>query len=179
MKVLETELAVQDGADEIDMVVAIGSSETIGSNSSKTTFAAVVRAAAGRPVKVILECGLLTDGQKAGGAEIAVKAGAAFVKTSTGFSWFGRGTVHDVTLLHEAVGTRLSVKEHDPVLRAPSRRSCVPPAAVDGGDLELLPSRLLNVHSVSIVILSARYQCHRRGLHATFTSVWAVVHSRP
>jgi deoxyribose-phosphate aldolase len=58
---------------------------------------------------VILECGLLSDAQKQRGAEIVVKAGAAFVKTSTGFLGSG-ATLHDVTLLHEAVGSRLSVK---------------------------------------------------------------------
>ena len=108
VKVLETELAILDGADEIDMVLRSASSGTISSSTSRG-IAAVVRAAAGRPVKVILECGLLTDSQKRQGAEIAARAGAAFVKTSTGFLGSG-ATVHDVTLLHDAVGTRLSIK---------------------------------------------------------------------
>jgi deoxyribose-phosphate aldolase len=109
VKVLETELAVQDGADEIDMVAALGQLKDNQLEFVESDIAAVVTAAAGRPVKVILECGLLTDGQKKQGAEIAVKAGAAFVKTSTGYLGSG-ATVHDVTLLHEAVGTRVSVK---------------------------------------------------------------------
>lgn len=109
VKVLETELAVQDGAEEVDMVIAIGRLKDEQFESVETDIAAVVRAAAGRPVKVILECGLLTDAQKRRGAELAVKAGAGFVKTSTGFLGSG-ATLHDVTLLHEAVGTRLSVK---------------------------------------------------------------------
>jgi deoxyribose-phosphate aldolase len=109
VKVLETELAVQDGADEIDMVVAIGQLKDDKFDLVESDIAAVVHAAAGRPVKVILECGLLTDAQKRQGAEIAVKAGAAFVKTSTGFLGSG-ATVHDVTLLHEAVGSRMAVK---------------------------------------------------------------------
>jgi deoxyribose-phosphate aldolase len=109
VKVLETELAVQDGADEIDMVVAIGQLRDKQVDVVESDIAAVVHAAAGRPVKVILECGLLTDIEKRQGAEIAVRAGAAFIKTSTGFLGSG-ATVHDVTLLHEAVGTRLSVK---------------------------------------------------------------------
>lgn len=109
VKVLETELAVRDGADEIDMVIAIGQLKDEQFEFVKSDIAAVVHASAGRPVKVILECGLLTDAEKEQGAEIAVAAGAAFVKTSTGFLGSG-ATVHDVTLLHEAVGTRLSVK---------------------------------------------------------------------
>jgi deoxyribose-phosphate aldolase len=109
VKVLETELAVRDGADEIDMVLAIGQLRDDELDYVESDIAAVVRAAAGRPVKVILECGLLTDAQKRRGAEVAAKAGAAFVKTSTGFLGSG-ATVHDVTLLNQAVGTRLSIK---------------------------------------------------------------------
>ncbi len=109
VKVLETELAVQDGADEIDMVLAIGHLKDEQFEFVESDIAAVVHAAAGRPVKVILECGLLTDAEKKQGAEIAVTAGAAFVKTSTGFLGSG-ATLHDVTLLHEAVGSRASVK---------------------------------------------------------------------
>jgi deoxyribose-phosphate aldolase len=109
VKVLETELAVRDGADEIDMVLAIGQLRDDELDYVESDIAAVVRAAAGRPVKVILECGLLTDAQKRRGAEVAAKAGSAFVKTSTGFLGSG-ATAHDVTLLNQAVGTRLSVK---------------------------------------------------------------------
>jgi deoxyribose-phosphate aldolase len=109
VKVLETELAVRDGADEIDMVLAIGQLRDDELDYVESDIAAVVRAAAGRPVKVILECGLLTDAQKRRGAEVAANAGATFVKTSTGFLGSG-ATAHDVTLLNQAVGTRLSVK---------------------------------------------------------------------
>ena len=109
VKVLETELAVRDGADEIDMVLAIGQLRDDELAFVESDIAAVVRAAAGRPVKVILECGLLTDAQKRQGAEIAVRAGAAFVKTSTGFLGSG-ATIHDVALLNQAVGTKVSVK---------------------------------------------------------------------
>jgi deoxyribose-phosphate aldolase len=109
VKVLETELAVQDGADEIDMVIPVGQLRDDQLAAVENDIAAVVRAAAGRPVKVILECGLLTDRQKQRGAEIAVRAGAAFVKTSTGFLGTG-ATVHDVTLLRAAVGSRPGVK---------------------------------------------------------------------
>lgn len=109
VKALETELAVRDGAEELDMVLAIGQLKGGDLEFVETDIAAVVRAAAGRPVKVILECGLLSDIQKRDAAEIAVRAGASFVKTSTGFLGSG-ATVHDVTLLHQAVGTRLAIK---------------------------------------------------------------------
>lgn len=109
VKVLETELAIRDGADEVDMVIAIGQLRDGQLESVETDIAAVVRAAAGRPVKVILECGLLSDAQKRDGAGIAAKAGAAFVKTSTGFLGSG-ATIHDVALLNEEVGARLLIK---------------------------------------------------------------------
>ena len=109
VKVLETELAIRDGADEVDMVIAIGQLRDGQFEVVEADIAAVVRAAAGRPVKVIVECGLLSDAQKRDAAEIAAKAGAAFVKTSTGFLGSG-ATIHDVTLLDQAVGARLAVK---------------------------------------------------------------------
>lgn len=109
VKVLETELAIRDGADEIDMVLAIGQLKDDQLEFVESDVAAVVQAAAGRPVKVILECGLLTDSQKRQGAGIALSAGAAFVKTSTGFLGSG-ATLHDVALLEDAVGGRLSIK---------------------------------------------------------------------
>ena len=69
----------------------------------------MVQAAEGRPVKVVLECGLLTDDQKRQAVELAAGAGAAFVKTSTGFLGSG-ATLHDVILLHRAAGPRLAIK---------------------------------------------------------------------
>jgi deoxyribose-phosphate aldolase len=109
VKVLETELAVRDGADEIDMVLAIGQLRDGQLAYVEADIAAVVRAAAGRPVKVVLECGLLSDAQKRDAAVIAVGAGASFVKTSTGFLGSG-ATIHDVALLDQAVGNKLSIK---------------------------------------------------------------------
>lgn len=109
VKVLETELAIRDGADEVDMVIALGPLRDGQFEVVETDIAAVVRAAEGRPVKVIVECGLLSDDQKRDAAEIAAKAGAAFVKTSTGFLGSG-ATIHDVTLLNQAAGTRLAIK---------------------------------------------------------------------
>ena len=109
VKVLETELAVGDGADEIDMVLPIGQLKDGDLAFVERDVSAVVRAAAGRPVKVVVECGLLSDAQKRAGARVAVGAGAAFVKTSTGFLGSG-ATVHDVALLHRTVGAAAGVK---------------------------------------------------------------------
>lgn len=98
VKTLEAELAVRDGADELDMVLAIGKLKDGELDFVETDVAAIVRAAAGRPVKVVLECGLLSDDQKRRAVQIAARAGAAFVKTSTGYLGSG-ATLHDVTVL--------------------------------------------------------------------------------
>lgn len=101
VKVLETELAVRDGADELDMVLDIGRLIDGETDIVEADISSVVGAAAGRPVKVIVECGLLSDDQKRQAVGIAERAGASFVKTSTGFLGSG-ATVHDVTVLRHA-----------------------------------------------------------------------------
>jgi deoxyribose-phosphate aldolase len=109
VKEFETERAVRDGADEIDMVLAIGQLRDGDFAFVEADIAAVVRAAGGRPVKVVLECGLLSDDQKRRAVDLAATAGAAYVKTSTGFLG-SVATIHDVALLHRAAGARLAVK---------------------------------------------------------------------
>jgi deoxyribose-phosphate aldolase len=109
VKALEAGLAVRDGAQEIDMVLAIGRLKDGDHAFVKDDIAAVVDAAAARPVKVVLECGLLSDGEKRTAVDIAAAAGAAYVKTSTGFLDSG-ATIHDVALLRRAAGSRLGVK---------------------------------------------------------------------
>ena len=109
VKALEAELAVRDGADEIDVVLAIGPLRDGDFDFVESDIAAVVHSAAGRPVKVVLECGLLTDEEKRHAVEIAARAGAAFVKTSTGFLGSG-ATLHDIRLLHDAARGALEVK---------------------------------------------------------------------
>jgi deoxyribose-phosphate aldolase len=109
VKSLETEAAVRDGADELDMVLAIGALKDGEFDVVQADIEAVVRSAAGRPVKVVLECGLLTDDEKRRAVQIAARAGAAFVKTSTGFLGSG-ATVHDVTVLRQAAGGAVAVK---------------------------------------------------------------------
>lgn len=109
-KAVEADLAVREGADELDMVAALGHIRAGDWLHVSHDIAAVVRAAAGRPVKVILETALLDAGQIVRASETALEAGAAFVKTSTGFNAAGGATVQAVELMHRAVGSRLGVK---------------------------------------------------------------------
>ncbi|MGB5812452.1 MAG: deoxyribose-phosphate aldolase [Polyangiales bacterium] len=108
-KVEETIQAVRDGADEIDMVCDIGALRASDEAAFLADVRGVVEAAAGRPVKVILETAMLDDIQKQRGAAWTKEAGAAFVKTSTGFGG-GGATVHDVLLLRTVVGPEFGVK---------------------------------------------------------------------
>lgn len=109
-KVAETLAAVQDGADEIDMVVHIGMIKSGNWDYVKEDIAAVVSAAGeGVTVKVILEMCLLTEEEKIRACEICKEAGADFVKTSTGFS-AGGATVEDVRLMRNVVGSKMCVK---------------------------------------------------------------------
>lgn len=109
VKAFETAKAVEDGADEIDMVVNVGALKDGDLALVEKDIASVVRAAAGRPVKVIIETCLLTDAEKVAVCQIAEKAGAAFVKTSTGFG-SGGATVEDVRLIRKTVGPGVQVK---------------------------------------------------------------------
>jgi len=108
-KAAETRLALAAGAEELDMVANIGWLKSGRSQAVREDIEAVVAAAAGRPVKVIIETALLSTEEKETAARLVVDAGAAFVKTSTGFSG-GGATVEDVRLLAEATGGRVGVK---------------------------------------------------------------------
>ena len=110
-KVCETEIAVSEGADEIDMVLNIGALKEGRYNFMEEDMRAVVQAAAKRSaiVKVILETCLLTDDEVIKACQLAQNAGAAFVKTSTGFST-GGATAHHVKLMKDTVGDALQVK---------------------------------------------------------------------
>ncbi len=103
-------LAIAEGAREIDMVANFGALKSGDAGIVAADIARVVRAAASVPVKVILETGALTDDEKRLACRLAVDAGAAFVKTSTGFHPAGGATPADVALLRAAVGTRAGVK---------------------------------------------------------------------
>lgn len=110
IKARECSLAVDDGADELDMVINIGWIRDADFERVRREVADVVAAASGRPVKVILETGLLSDEQKRISACLCVDAGAAFVKTSTGTPERGGATVADIRLLRAAVGEHVGVK---------------------------------------------------------------------
>ena len=108
-KAQEAALAVREGAEEVDMVMNIGYAKAGLWSDVQADIAAVVAAAKPAIVKVILETCLLTNEEKVGACLAAKAAGAAFVKTSTGFST-GGATVEDVALMRKTVGPEMGVK---------------------------------------------------------------------
>lgn len=123
-KAAETRLAVGAGADEVDMVINIGWLLDGEYDAVRDDIAAVVKAADGKCVKVIIEACLLTDEQKVKACELSVEAGATFVKTSTGFST-GGATVADVALMRKTVGDRCLVKAAGGIHTADEARAMV------------------------------------------------------
>ena len=109
IKAAETIRAIADGANEIDMVINIGALKDGDDETVLEDMIAVVKAAEGKTVKVIIETCLLNDNEKVRACQLAKEAGAHFVKTSTGFST-GGATVEDVQLMKETVGTTMEVK---------------------------------------------------------------------
>jgi len=108
-KAFETAHAIKDGADEIDMVINIGALKSQKILLVEEDIRDVVLAAEGKIVKVIIETSLLTDEEKVIACQLAEKAGAKFVKTSTGFNG-GGATIEDVILMKESVSTTVEVK---------------------------------------------------------------------
>lgn len=108
-KASEAQIAVEEGADEIDMVLDIGGLKSGDLAGAFEDMRAVASAAGTRPVKVILETCLLDDEQKVIACLLALRAGVAYVKTSTGFSTAG-ATIDDVSLMRAVVGDALGVK---------------------------------------------------------------------
>ena len=108
-KAAETAEAVKAGAWEIDMVINIGAAKEGDWALVEADIAAVKAACGAAKLKVIIETCLLTDDEKIRACQAAVRAGADFVKTSTGFSK-GGATTHDVRLMRETVGPDLGVK---------------------------------------------------------------------
>ena len=109
-KAFEARQAVEDGAQELDMVLNIGAIKS-GDLKAVEKDIQAVRTEANSPVvlKVIIETCLLTDDEKVKACNIAQQAGADFVKTSTGFST-GGATAEDVILMRKTVGSRMGVK---------------------------------------------------------------------
>ena len=104
-KAFEASEAVKAGADEVDMVINISALKDGDDSFVEEDIRAVVKASAGAVVKVIIETCLLTDEEKVRACQLAVKAGADFVKTSTGFST-GGATAADVALMRRTVTIR-------------------------------------------------------------------------
>ena len=110
VKAFETKQAIADGADEVDMVIAVGRLKDGDDAYVKADIEAVVQAAGGKALtKVIIETCLLTDEEKRRACLLAKEAGADFVKTSTGFA-AGGATAADVRLMRESVGEAMGVK---------------------------------------------------------------------
>ena len=108
-KAFETKTAIENGADEIDMVINVGWLKSGRYSDVENDIREVKKACGDKHLKVIIECCLLTDEEKVKACELSEKAGADFVKTSTGFSKSG-ATVEDVALMRKTVGDRLGVK---------------------------------------------------------------------
>ena len=124
VKRAEAHRALLDGASELDMVMAIGRFKAGDLDYVREDIAAVVQAAPGRLVKVILETALLEPQEIALGCRIAREAGASFVKTSTGFSP-GGATVEAVALMRRVVGTEMGVKASGGIRDAATARALI------------------------------------------------------
>lgn len=108
-KAFEAGLAVKQGADEVDMVINLGAAKAGDWKAVEEDIRGVVKAAGKATVKVIIETCYLTDAEKVKACEAAARAGAHFVKTSTGFGT-GGATPDDVRLMKKTVGDKLLVK---------------------------------------------------------------------
>lgn len=108
-KCAETQIAVEDGAEEIDMVINVGALKEGLYDEVKEDIAQVKKSCGPALLKVIIETCLLTDEEKEMACKLAVMAGVDYVKTSTGFST-GGATAEDVALMRGVVGDGVGVK---------------------------------------------------------------------
>ena len=108
-KAAEVKKALEDGANEIDMVVNISDVKNGNYPAVEAEIRALKEAAGSKILKVIIETCLLTDEEKVKACELAKEAGADFVKTSTGFST-GGAKAEDVALMRKTVGSKMGVK---------------------------------------------------------------------
>ena len=109
IKALETMDAINNGADEIDMVINVGKAKEGDFDYIENEIKMVVAASAGKTTKVIIETCYLTDEEKVNCCLAAKRANATFVKTSTGFGT-GGATASDIKLMRETVGPEMGVK---------------------------------------------------------------------
>lgn len=114
IKAAEVEQAYNDGCNEFDMVIAVGALKEGRYDYVRNDIAAVVKAAKGRCVKVIIETAYLTDEEKVMACKLCTEAGACFVKTCTGFSTAtdapNIATVHDIELMRANIAPEMKVK---------------------------------------------------------------------
>ena len=108
-KVFETKDAVENGADEIDMVINVGDVKAGDYDKVLGEIKAIKEACCGKLLKVIIETCLLTDEEKIKMCEVVTASGAEYIKTSTGFST-GGATFADVELMRKYVGEEVKVK---------------------------------------------------------------------
>ncbi|CBZ03440.1 deoxyribose-phosphate aldolase [Clostridium botulinum] len=108
-KVYETKVAIEDGADEIDMVISVGQLKSGNDEYVKEEIKKIVEASKNKLVKVIIETCLLTEEEKVKACTLSKEAGADYVKTSTGFST-GGAKPEDIKLMRETVGKNMGVK---------------------------------------------------------------------
>jgi deoxyribose-phosphate aldolase len=108
-KACEAARAVSDGADEVDMVIAIGALKSGDEKAVLADVRAVRKAVAGKVLKVIIETGYLSNEEKVTACLLAQKADADFVKTSTGFG-AGGATEDDIRLMRRTVGPAMGIK---------------------------------------------------------------------
>ena len=109
MKFAESRYLTHQGAEELDMVINISALKEGDTRFIQSEIEKVVDAADGNCVKVIIETCLLTDEEKKIVSELAVNAGADFIKTSTGFSFLG-ATEEDIKLIRKTVGSDMGIK---------------------------------------------------------------------
>lgn len=109
IKAYEAKLAVEDGADEVDMVINVGMLKDYRFDYIVNEIKEVMHASGNAVVKVIAETGVLTDDEKELVTRATVSAGAAFIKTCTGYSG-GGATVADIKLIRKVAGNKLQLK---------------------------------------------------------------------
>lgn len=122
VKVLETRDAVENGADEIDMVINLGMVKERDYDRVLEEIQAVKQACGGKVLKVIIETCLLTEDEKLEMCRVVTRSGAEYIKTSTGFST-GGATFADVELMRKHVGEQVKVKQPEEFLLWKMRRN--------------------------------------------------------
>jgi deoxyribose-phosphate aldolase len=107
VKLFEAQEAMENGANELDVVINLGWLKSGNTEALHREIAAIVEET-GLPIKAILETAILTNEEKVLAAEICIDAGVSFLKTSTG--WLGGATVADVQLLHQVAKDQVAIK---------------------------------------------------------------------